>query len=109
MDGKKLQVHPQKRPYMWMNGKKPAVHPQKRPYMWMDGKKLQVHPQKQPYMWMDGKKLQVHPQKRLYTWINIMNSDCCHKKEPGASAYKKAPGFFGGDKRKAVAAVWKLE
>ena len=60
-------------------------------------------------MWMDGKKLQVHPQKRLYTWINIMNSDCCHKKEPGASAYKKAPGFFGGDKRKAVAAVWKWE
>ncbi|MDD5283753.1 MAG: hypothetical protein PHF43_06460 [Bacteroidales bacterium] len=58
----------------------------------MNDRKSQSPPQKRPQTWTDCQKSQVHPQKQPYMWMNAMNSDGCHNKASGASAYKKAPG-----------------
>jgi len=60
----------------------------------MDCEKSQFHPQNRAYMRMEGKKSPVGPQKRAYMRMEAMKFDCCHRKEPGASANKKAPGSF---------------
>jgi desulfoferrodoxin (superoxide reductase-like protein) len=40
--------------------------------------------------------------------MEAMNFDCCHRKESGASANKKAPVLFSGSKLEIVAASWNM-